>query len=345
MKNIEKILFKESENLNNARNFVYDLAEILNLNISWSKEHIKEIELKKCFMRGVIRESFYIGIIQKYLVKELNKNNYFKDFNFFSKFYPMIHLSGDESESSKYLHYDEAENTETYTCWMPLTFNDYDEISIFKFENFLINHFNKILSRIKFFSVFSEKIKSKFGYTYIWSGKRLHKGNLNISSKLSCAIQMKISKKELKKEEFKVISSKENFFEYNEIILSKKSYLENFEKLKYFVEGIDDIHKNEFQSLNDLINKIKNLTFENINENYQEISFSLSVYSQRMRSIYKNSSQYLFNCFCYDIASIILGNSNIISIHRAEEDTKFFFKKDYEIIKSKHRDYFKNTFF
>ena len=253
MKKIEKILFKESEDLNNASNFVYDLAKILNLNVSWSKENIKEIELKKCFMRGVIRESVYVGVLQKYLVTELNKSDYFKDFNFFSKFYPMVHLSGDVSESSKYLHYDEAENTETCTCWMPLTHNDYEEISIFKFENSLIEYFNKILSRIKFFNIFSKKIKSKYGYAYIWSGKRLHKGNLNTSSKLSCAIQMKISKKELTKEQFKTISSKENFFEYNEIIRTEKSYLENYEKLKFFVKSLDNLHKKEFDAFNELI--------------------------------------------------------------------------------------------
>lgn len=344
MKKIEKISLQDSKALYETSNFINNLAKLLNINVNWNKEQTRELELKKCYMRGIIRESRFVGLLQKHLITELKKNDYFKNFNFFSKFYPMVHLPGDRSESSDYLHYDEAENTETFTCWMPLTHNDYEEISIFKFENSLIEYLNKILSKVKFFNFFSKKIKSKYGYTYVWSGKRLHKGNLNISSKLSCAVQMKISKKELTKEQCKTISSTENFFEYNENIRPEKSYLENYEKLKFFVKSLDNFHKKEFQSFNDLIKKIKNLSFENINENYQEISFSLSVYSQRMRSLYKNDTKYLFNCFCYDIASILLANSNIISIHRAEEDVKFFFRKDYEIIKSKNRNYFKDTF-
>ena len=156
---------------------------------------------------------------------------------------------------------------------------------------------------------------------------------------------MKISKKELIKEHFKSNFNEENFFEYDQVIKSEKSYLENYEKLNLFIKVLDNLQINEFQSFNDLIKKIKNLSFENINRNYHEISFSLSVFSQRIRSIYKNNSQYLFNCFCYDLASIILGSSNIISIHRAEEDVKFFFKKDYDIIKSKNSNYLKDTIF
>jgi hypothetical protein len=344
MKKIEKILLQDPEALYETSNFINNLAKLLNLNVNWNKEQNREIELKKCFMRGVIRESRFVGLLQKHLITKLKKNDYFKNYNFFSKFYPMVHLPGDKSESSEYLHYDEDENIEIFTCWMPLTQNVYEEISIFKFENALIEHLNKILSRVKFFNFFSKRIKSKYGYIYIWSGKRLHKGNLNTSNNISCAIQMKISKKELTKEKFKTTLFKEDFFEYNKIERSEKSYLENYEKLNFFVRILNNFQKKEFISFNDLIAKIKNLSFENINENYQEISFSLSVYSQRMRSLYKNDTKYLFNCLCYDVASIILGGSNIISIFRVEEDIKFFFKKDYEILKLKNMKNLKDFF-
>ena len=227
---------KKSETLSNINNLLIELCSYLNLETKWKKNNLKELELKKCYIRGIIRESNLIGDLQEHIITELKKKEAFKSYNFFSKFYPMIHLPGDESESSNYLHYDQDDKIETYTCWLPITNNEYKEISIFKYENFLINYFIKFISKIKFFNFFSKKINSKHGYYYIWSGKRLHKGNLNISNKVSCAIQMKISKKKLTKEQSKTNLVKGNFFEYNKNIRSKDYYKKNFETFSIFLE-------------------------------------------------------------------------------------------------------------
>ena len=88
MNGVKKIFIKEIDNLNKINNFIDNLSKILKLNITWNKENIKEIELKKCFMRGLIRESNITGMLQKDLLKELNKNNYFQDFIFFQNFIP-----------------------------------------------------------------------------------------------------------------------------------------------------------------------------------------------------------------------------------------------------------------
>lgn len=329
MNNLYEItISKKSEILNEINNLFNDLCHYLNLETVWKKNSFKEIELKKCYIRGIIRESSIVGDLQEYIVKELKQRELFKNYNFFSKFYPMIHLPGDEYESSNYLHYDQDDKIETYTCWLPITNNEYKEISLFKYENFLVNYFIKFISKIKIFNFFSKKINSKYGNCYIWSGKRLHKGNLNISKKSSCAIQMKISKKELSKEQSKSSLIKGNLFEYNKNTKSQDYYRKNFDIFRIFIEYLDNLNNNEFDNFKDLIKKIEYLCNQNIIENTKETSFSLSVFSQRIRQSVKNDNKTLFNCLCYDTASIILGSSNLVSFFRILKDVKFFFKYD-----------------
>ena len=341
----EIIIAKKSETLSKINNLLIELCSYLNLESTWKKNNFKEIELKKCYIRGIIRESSLVGDLQEHIITELKKKEPYKSYSFFSKFYPMIHLPGDESESSNYLHYDQDDKIETYTCWLPITNNEYKEISIFKYENFLINYFIKLISKVKFFNFFSKKINSKHGYCYIWSGKRLHKGNLNISNKLSCAIQMKISKKKLIKEQSKTNLVKGNFFEYNENIRSGDYYKKNFETFNIFLENLDNLKNNEFNKLKHLIEKIKDLSLNNISENYQEISFSLSVFSQRIRQSIKKDNQILFNCLCYDIASTVLGSSNTISFFRVQKDISYYFKNDNQATKIKNIEELKEIFF
>jgi len=341
----EIIITKKSEILSKINNLLIELCYYLNLDSIWKNNNFKEIELKKCYIRGIIRESNLVGALQEHIITELKQREPFKNYNFFSKFYPMIHLPGDESESSNYLHYDQDDKIETYTCWLPITNNEYKEISMFRYENFLINFFIKFISKIKFFNFFSKKIGSNYGFCYIWSGKRLHKGNLNISNKLSCALQMKISKKKLIKEQSKTRSVKGNFFEYNENIRSGDYYKKNFETFSVFLESLDNLKNNEFNKLQHLIEKIKDLSFQNISENYQEISFSLSIFSQRIRQSIKKDTQTLFNCLCYDIASIILGSSNTISFFRIQEDIKCYFKNDHQATKLKNIEELREIFF
>ena len=57
---------------------------------------------------------------------------------------------------------------------------------------------------------------------------------------------MKISKKELIKEHFKSKFNEENFFKYDQVIKSEKSYLENYEKLNLFIKVLDNLQINEF---------------------------------------------------------------------------------------------------
>ena len=148
MNNLYEItISKKSEILNEINNLFNDLCHYLNLETVWKKNSFKEIELKKCYIRGIIRESSIVGDLQEYIVKELKQRELFKNYNFFSKFYPMIHLPGDEYESSNYLHYDQDDKIETYTCWLPITNNEYKEISLFKYENFLVNYFIKFISK------------------------------------------------------------------------------------------------------------------------------------------------------------------------------------------------------
>ena len=318
------------ESLFEINKFLNDLIRYMDLDIKWKLINFKQLELKKCYIRGVLRESHLMGVLHEYLISDLCKNNTFNKYNFFTKPYPMIHLPGDKSESTNYLHYDQEDDVETYTCWLPITKNDYEEISIFIYENPLVNFFAKIISKIKFFKIISNQLKSKFGYYYLWSGKRLHKGNLNTSNQLSCAIQMKISLKELSKEVSKKNPLKNNSFIFKNKIVSEKSYKENFYNLSTVINDLDAIKNNEFNDLVFLISKIKSLIFFNFTENNQEISFAISIFSQRIRPQYKNDRIVLFNCFCYDIASVLLGGSNTVSLFRIKNDIKFFYNNFYK---------------
>ena len=331
MKKIYELKITENfKTLIEINNFFDDLTRYFDLNIKWEESESKKLELKKCYIRGVLRESYLMGDLHKYLISQLDKNLIFDSYNFFTKLYPMIHLSGDKSESSNYLHYDQEGSIEAYTCWLPITKNNYKEISLFKYENTLINYFTKIISKINFFRFISSQLKSKFGFYYIWSGRRLHKGNLNTSNQISCAVQMKISKTELSKEESKENLLKYNLFNYRNNIESENFYKENFYKIEDIITEIDFLNNSQFSNIIPLIKKIKNLTLLNFNENNSEASFAISVFSQRIRLLYKNDRTTLFNCFCYDIASVLLGGSNIISLFRIKNDIKFFYNNFYK---------------
>ena len=232
----------------------------------------------------------------------------------------MIHLINDKSEEGN-LHYYQGYNNKLYTCWLPLTKNDYKPISVFKYENLLTNFLKKIIVRLNFLKKLTYPQRSEQGKVLIWSGNRIHKGNLNTSPKISCALQMKISLDPFLTE---ATNNKAN-------LLKTKVELNN-EKKHNFV-----ILYNNFM---DLINKlnlieISDKTFESVNKDVIEvihkfnshdnqiISFALSVLSQRIQSYSKVSDLFYkkklnLKTYVYDLASILIGSENLISLKRID---------------------------
>ena len=93
-----------------------------------------EIEVKKSFIRGELRYSKEGFNIANKINQIIKKEKILDEYNFFTNIYPMIHLSNDLSEKSN-LHFDQYDNNDLFTCWLSITSNYYNSISILKFSN------------------------------------------------------------------------------------------------------------------------------------------------------------------------------------------------------------------
>ena len=185
-KNIEVLSLKN-------QSLLYNLINISKLDKKWNKNNFLEIEIKKSFIRVELRYSKEGFDIANKINQIIKKEKILNGYNFFTNIYPMIHLSNDLSEKSN-LHFDQHDNNDLFTCWLTITSNYYNPISILKFNN---KKFKNILSRIPFPNIFLKHINPEIGNLNLWDGHNLHKGNLNISENISCAYQMKFSKKKI----------------------------------------------------------------------------------------------------------------------------------------------------
>ena len=247
--NIKAIIMKNQTLLNN-------LINISKLNTKWELEDFMNLEIKKSFIRGELRyskESFDIINLINDRVKKFHTLN---EYSFYTNIYPMIHLSNDLSEESN-LHFDQHDNNDLYTCWFSITDNTYYPISILKFN---FKKFKKILSKIPFPEYFLKKINPKIGYLNLWDGDILHKGNLNVSESISCAYQMKFSKKKYIYDYSNSIEKKLNFDETN----FSNDYSKNLKIFTDLVLSLDQIkyEEDDYKKIFDLIQKKLELKFK-----------------------------------------------------------------------------------
>ena len=99
-----------TEKLNNLNNKLEtnlnEIAKHVNLYEKWSKDKFFDLEIKKSFVRGILRNSYPSKQIINEVISIFKTTSYYnKDMKWFSRIYPMIHLQGDESEAVGY-HYD-----------------------------------------------------------------------------------------------------------------------------------------------------------------------------------------------------------------------------------------------
>ena len=197
MKN-HNISKKHSQQIENTINkidvFFKNIASQIQLNNFWEKKNLIEIEVKKSFLRGILRHHKLTNELINILLNEFKNINFLKDCNWITRLYPMIHLSNDALEAEDKLHYDQEGNSNMFTCWLPITNYNYNGLNILKYENFFTKFSKKLLVRSNFINNFTYSPDVKKGDFLIWSGNRLHKGNLNISESIVCAFQMKISR-------------------------------------------------------------------------------------------------------------------------------------------------------
>ena len=299
--NIKSLVIKNQELLNL-------LLSITGLEKKWQKENFLEIEIQKCFIRGELRYST-VGINLANLISNTIKlNKKMNSFNYFTRIYPMIHLSEDMSEESK-IHFDQSDNNDLMTCWLTITENEYSPISILKLQN---KYFKKIFSKIHFPNLLMKPIEPKIGELNFWDGHFLHKGNYNYSKKISCAYQMKFSKN---KYNYEFSIEKKNEFE-SESLNEKENFSINYDKLKKLTIKLNQINLKSDNK--ELLLKTFNILKEIFQNKNMPISFALSVLAQRIFVNGKkfNISDYLNKSLLYDICSILLGCENLISYDR-----------------------------
>ena len=312
------------------------LVRITNLQTKWSKENFESLELGKSYIKAHLRYSDNSNALLKVITNELKKFEIISDYKWITRVYPMIHLNNDQIEGGGGLHYDQGDDNDMFTCWLSITKNEYKPINIFQFENSIINYFKRFLVKFKFLKKISYALESKQGLIYLWSGHRMHVGNLNISDKISCAFQFKISKSPFVTEATK----EKDIFEENNYINKKQNsnfsdedILNHFNNFKKIVTELNDISlKSEGLDVRDeVLNYL-----EKFEKQCPKISFALSILSQRLltysnifkenKKIYKNRSR------VYDFASLIFGAENLISFKRLKKDNEFL-----EVFNDKNR--------
>ena len=302
-----------------------NITDKLNLENYWSNDNCFQIEIKKSYIKSILRyllltENLLNQICTNYN-KKLNKN--FK----YTNFYPMIHLSNDKVESGGY-HFDQVDKINLNTLWLAITKYKYPALSIFKynFENLFLN---KIIINLNLTKYFSENLIVEQGDLNCWDGKLIHSGNLNTSDKPSLAFQMKILS-ENQDFIFEEVRNFKNSNKSNEYIDQKNLnfYLNNFDLFSDLVNQILGLSNSEDNIDEDFEIALKILKSLKINDDLIKriLSFSLSILSQRIRSNKKLFQSRIDNhykfCSLIDFCSLIIGAENLISFKRLYFESK-----------------------
>ena len=275
---------------------------------------LEEREIIKSFIKGIIRYSKPCKKILQILIKQKIFNKFLNNnINYISIPYPMIHLKKDFLEAGGF-HNDQIGSSQMYTCWIPITKYKYPALSRSIIIRKNLNFLNIILKKLNLLKIFKINIFVKFGEAYLWDAKIFHRGNLNVSNKISSAFQFKITQSPFFLEKSFKIGSK---FDYKSI--NKKKIIVYF---RIYLKFIKLLKKNKINNVEDL----ENFILLNKLKKNQSISFALSVLSQRL--IFAKSKKLNLGLdnekiFLIDYMSLLLGADNLISVKRLI----FYFKK------------------
>ena len=314
--------FSLTDDLQNFQIFFDKISLNLDLDKNWSHKKAIKNEIIKSYVRGLIRESnFSKNIISQALI-EIKKQNFFQDHLFITKAYPMIHLQNDIFEAGNF-HNDQIGNEKMFTCWIPFTDYEYPALSFTNFKKKKFILFNRVLNKLNLIDYFSHNIYVKKNEIYLWDARLFHKGNVNLSEKITCAIQFKITSKPFLYERSK------------KIILKKKMDTFNYEH--EFNSSSESIILNNYNDYIDLVDRLLSIkSDEEFNYEIMDIinnknktkitSFALSVLSQRLLLLEKRSSEYKKYkkiCNYIDLSSLICGAENLISLERIKNSNLY----------------------
>jgi len=258
--------------------YLNNIKDIINLPKKWRKEEALIIEIKKSFIRGLLRYSAcslkLVDAIKTNFIKQFPDK---KNIEWISLPYPMIHLPNDNTEDGGF--HNDGDKKDFFTCWVPITNYDYQALSIFKFQNKLIDRISSLIIKSGIPNIFSKKLNASQGNIFFWNAQRIHKGNLNISNNISVAIQLKLTSQIYEFEQSRnFISKQKNDFNDQFNNLDNSKILKSFESynscLSFLIENVS-----KYDELS-LVNKLS----EKIKKKSMSISFALSVLAQRIFS-------------------------------------------------------------
>jgi hypothetical protein len=280
---------------------------LLKININETDDLIEK-EMKKSYIKGYLRNSENCKDILKKVTSFIINNNILDDkFIYITKPYPMIHMANDELESGGF-HNDQVGTDQMFTCWIPITKYNYPALSISLIKNKYLNFLNRFLKKLNLLNFFSKKLSTDYGSAYFWDAKIFHNGNKNTTNNISCAFQVKItSKPYLLEHSFNFKKGIENYDVVNE-----KEIINGYDIYSKFLELI---LSSKIKCLNDVDN------FYNINniKKNEQISFALSVLSQRLNFAISKNIEIKFSknkIFLIDYMSALVGAYNLISLKR-----------------------------
>jgi hypothetical protein len=280
------------------------LKDTIKLPDYWNVNDAFELEIKKSFIRGALRYSKKTNAIIQFIQSQIHELK-LKNINYITPIYPMVHLINDRVEGGGF-HYDDEKNVNFYTFWFPMTDNKYSPISIFGYQNKLIDRFAKIIIKLKLPYIFKKKLYASKGNFFLWDGKTIHAGNINNSESMSCACQLKITEKKYEYESSLNLNfPKEIDFD----VIKQEDILREF---NLFYEFINLIYKNKSQREELTVNFLKNT--KRIKKYF---SFSLSVLSQRIltnKKYFKKIDDDFIRIL--DELSLLTGAENLISLKR-----------------------------
>lgn len=294
-----------------------NLFNVFKLNKKWNSKIFFELEIKKSYIKSILRYCPETNHFQEIIREALKKK--FNDFEY-TQLYPLLHLSNDKIEAGDF-HYDQAGDQEVYTLWIAITDYNYKGLAVMPFN--IKNKFcSKLIIKSGIAKVLSRNLSIKQGDAFLWPGSLIHAGNFNNSEHTSIAMQMRIINKK-----YNIIYKKnKNYFEENEI--------KDFDYFYKLIYSILEASNKNFS----LEEKLKNLNYNIKNkkktENNHVLSFALSILSQRLifskkfdlpNSIFNESFFILL-----DFASLALGSYNSISIKRIlnyDNSLRYFLSK------------------
>jgi len=296
-----------------ADNYFNEICDLVDVPKEWNLNNAYELEVKKSYLRGLIRYSPESFEIIKFI-----KNNFQlkfpekKQINWISLPYPMIHFPNDESENGGY-HCDDYNNVrrkDWFTCWVPITNYEYPSVSVMNYQNNFIDNFSSFFIKLNLCEFFSSNFHAGQGNIFFWNGRLIHRGNLNTSKKPACAIQLKLTTNVYEHEQSRNFEDLE--FAGNSFYkLGSDEILSDFSKYKSALDELVISNSTDDERVEKFINHFNNKSLH--------LSFALSTLNQRFiskkdlfRSININKS--ILNVL--DMCSLILGSSNLYSLQR-----------------------------